>query len=106
MGKPPVPYAKVAELAANVRDLMALRDQQQATQAQLIRWCLWALRQPESIRQWGIREELAAKKKVRENKLRALRQLAWLADKLEGKDVPDLATLIMSHDPAQPSTKG
>ena len=96
MTKPPIPRETVAEIARNFRELMALKDREKATQAQLIRWCLLALTQTtdqihrrlERKQQHVYLHEPA--KVQRQERNQALACLAWLADKLEGKDVPDL----------------
>ena len=100
-----VPREKVVQIAENVRELRDLTKRQQATQAQMIRWCVMALRQTEaqaqrSLEAERVREQRAGKryrpvglhepgKKVREDKVKALLYLEWLATQLEDQSVRD-----------------
>lgn len=90
--RPPVPFAKVEQIVDNIRELLALKDQERVTQAQIIRWCVRELRSdPDSHRIRG-HEGYAAQQTMRaenrRNKALALLYLEWLATKLEGSEAP------------------
>lgn len=72
----PVPYATVEALAKSIRDLRELERSKSATQAELIRWCVRALKQT-----------TGSAKKVREDRAKAILYLEWLATQLENQSV-------------------
>lgn len=99
----PVPYATVEALAKSIRDLRELERSKSATQAELIRWCVRALKQTtdqarRSLEAERLREEREGKryrpvrrfgpdKKVREDRAKAILYLEWLATQLENQSV-------------------
>lgn len=84
------------KVAANYNHLLALQADQRVTQAQLIRWCLQAIDKPQPQQNRGrissFNDWKRANEKWKADKLLAREALRWLADKLEGKDVPDFMT--------------
>lgn len=87
----PVPFAKVEELAKHFRDLIALKQRQQATQAELIRGCVIYLRiDPRNHRLRGYESSVERARIIKENndnKAKAILYLEWLATQLENNSV-------------------
>lgn len=95
-----VPRAKVEALAASIRELRDLEGCKAGTQAQLIRWCVWALKQTTDQAQRSLERERRnhpnphrrnvrmhePAKKVREDRALAMLHLEWLATQLEDQE--------------------
>ena len=77
---------KLLEVSRLVEEQFALRGQQAATQAELIRWCVKALRR-EPNRHYSLARDQQERAKVSRNKDLALVYLEWLATKLENQSV-------------------
>lgn len=71
-----VPRETVEEIVRNVHAIMALEDRRKLTQAELIRWCLQALRRPAPAHP-------ERKAEWRRDMLLAPLYLEWLATQLE-----------------------
>ena len=87
-----IPREKVEQLAANIHELLALKDNQAGTMAEMIRGCIAAIRQgddpnssPKVRRAEGWIARGAATKEVRNDKARALLYLEYLATQLENQ---------------------
>ena len=78
----PIPRETVVQIAQNMRELMLLHKQQASTQAAMIRTCLTALK-----REPGAFADAADRRKIRDDKNRALAALAELAQMLEDQSV-------------------
>lgn len=85
-----IPREKVEQLAAGYKELMALKDTQAGTMAEMIRGCVQAIRladnpnsAPKVRRAEGWIARGAATKEVYADKARALLYLEWLATQLE-----------------------
>lgn len=91
MERDPVPFATVQELGRQVRELQELQRRQQATQAELIRWCVQCLRMdPRNHRLRGHETATERARIIKENqndKAKALVYLEWLATQLENQSV-------------------
>lgn len=103
MDHEPIPFVKVQALTDNIRDLLLLERQRAGTQAQLIRWCVWALNQTTEqaarrLERERTQEQQAGKryrpvgfsephKKVAKDRALALLHLEWLATQLEDQSV-------------------
>lgn len=77
-----VPRAKVAQIADNIHQLMALKADRENTIAKALRGCVAALK-----RTPGSFDDAARRRKINEDKAAALLCLEYLATQLENHDV-------------------
>ena len=80
--KPPVPHAKVDQIAKAFHELMTLKDRQASTMAELLRHCTAALR-----RTPGPFDDAAKRREIAADKRKALLYLDYLATQLENQAV-------------------
>lgn len=115
MARDPVPYATVEAFAKNIRELRELERSQSATQAELIRWCVRALKQTTDQAQRSLEAEYVRAlregrrvkrvrmsepaKKVREDRAKAILHLEWLATKLENQSIGSPDTIDRKEIP-------
>lgn len=101
-----VPRVKVEQIAAQVRELLALKDAEKLTMAQMIRWCVHALSiDPRAYRLRGFESASERKAIIDENLKNArlgLLYLENLATRMEDSVAPaSLAASKLLDDPTQ-----
>lgn len=88
-----VPKATAVTLAANIRNLLALKAREKATMAELIRWCVRELRaDPRAHRLRGHETAVDRTRIIAENQqnqAKAILYLEWLATELEDRSCSD-----------------